>query len=788
MRPSRWPDWLDNVWAKSMQEGEKAGESLATHTWYVLARFSELARLHPQLAMQFNSPNIWHCLFWACFLHDLGKSASGFQHMLRDGQRWGHRHEVLSLAFLDWIAPALSETEQKWVLAAIISHHRDASAIARTYDERMDPDPLIDLLAGLNEKDVRGLWRWLHECSDSWINALELSSFGVRPLPLIDENKAVQLTIQQGINRTRTWLDTYQLMIRKLPSERDQQIISTLISLRGLTTTADHMASAHLPHVPVGVQRSWEQFAYEELKLKTYHHQRMSATNHGTSAMLVAPTGSGKTEAALFWTMGDGSQPTPRIFYALPYQASMNAMYDRLRSPLYFGDASVGLQHGRALQALNQRLMNGEEGPKSTIHEAKWRKNLTMLHACPIKVFSPYQMLKVVYGIKGFEGMLTDYAQAAFIFDEIHAYDPGRLAIILCLVKYLREHFGARFFIMSATFPKTLQNIMSDIIGINEPIIAERTLFEQFRRHHLQLLDGDLLVHGVNRIATDVRMGKSVLVCCNTVRRAQEIYEQLHLMLSPEQVELIHSRFTMADRLDREKAILTRCNVDAKHTALVVVATQVVEVSLNIDLDTIYSDPAPLEALVQRFGRINRARKKGIVPVYVFRQPDDGQYVYSDKLVKKTLEVLEAHNDQDIDEAAISEWLNNIYENPEIYNPWKKQYDDQYQLVARLLQDLRPFDSNEQSEQEFEKLFDGVEVLPSCFERKYIDLIVQDEFLEASQLFVSISQQKYQQLARQGKIRMLEGDKYKRWLVMQPYSSEHGLLFDTSSGERPDGD
>src|SRR5712692_1718032 len=191
MSPSRWPDWLDNVWAKSIQEGERAGESLATHTWYVLERFTELARLHPQLAKQFNAPNIWHCLFWACFLHDLGKAARGFQQMLRDGQRWKHRHEVLSLAFLDWIAPSLSETEQKWVLAAIVSHHRDANVIATTYDERMDPDPLIGLLAELDEKDVRGLWRWLHECSDAWINALELSSFGVRSLPIIDENKAV---------------------------------------------------------------------------------------------------------------------------------------------------------------------------------------------------------------------------------------------------------------------------------------------------------------------------------------------------------------------------------------------------------------------------------------------------------------------------------------------------------------------------------------------------------------------------------------------------------------------
>ncbi len=788
MKPSLWPDWLDDTWAKSKQESEQAGESLAQHTWNVLERLSELALLRPELATQLDAPKIWHCLFWACFLHDFGKAASGFQKMLRDGQRWGHRHEILSLAFLDWLTPALSQTEQKWVLAAIVSHHRDAIEIAAKYDERMEPDPLLGLLKDLNEKVVIQLWRWLQECSKAWIEALGLQKFGVQALSIVDREKAIQIACSEGIDRTRVWLDTYEFLIRRLPSERDQQVISTLITLRGLTTTADHMASAHLPHVPQGIQRSWEHFASNDLKIKTHYHQRISAAHHYSSAMLIAPTGSGKTEAALFWAIGDGSVQTPRIFYALPYQASMNAMYDRLRSPRYFGDTSVGLQHGRALQALYQRLINSERGPKSARQDARWRENLTRLHACPIKVFSPYQMLKVVYRIKGFEGMLTDYTQSAFIFDEIHAYEPSRLAIILCLIKYLREQFGAKFFIMSATFPNILQNILSESIGITEPIVAEPELFDQFKRHHLKLLDGDLLEQGIDRIVDDVEQGKSVLVCCNTVRRAQEIHASLLKELPSEQVELIHSRFTLGDRLKREEAIYNRCNVDADHTALAVVATQVVEVSLNIDLDTIYSDPAPLEALVQRFGRVNRARKKGIVPVYVFREPSDGQHVYEKKLVQKTIDVLNVHQNEDIDEATISQWLNYIYNQSEIYEPWMKKYNDQYQLVDRLLRGLRPFNSDEKSEEEFEKLFDGVEVLPRRFEREYVDLIAQDEFIEASRLFVSISQKKYQQLANQGKIRMLEDDKRKRWLVMQPYSSEHGLIFDSSLGDLPDGD
>jgi CRISPR-associated endonuclease/helicase Cas3 len=214
----------------------------------------------------------------------------------------------------------------------------------------------------------------------------------------------------------------------------------------------------------------------------------------------------------------------------------------------------------------------------------------------------------------------------------------------------------------------------------------------------------------------------------------------------------------------------------------------VVEVSLNIDLDTIYSDPAPLDALVQRFGRVNRARKKRIVPVHVFRQPRDGQNVYLEALVQRTLDVLEAHDDEDIDEAVIGEWLDEIYTTPEICDPWTKTYTEQYQLVASHLRGLRPFNSDEKREAEFEGLFDGVEVLPRCFEEQYLEHTAKDEFIEASRLFVNISHGRYQQLAYRGKVRPMGDATRKRWVVLQEYSSQLGLLFDSPSGKPIDDD
>lgn len=794
MKPSQWPDWLNDTWAKSStdEENKKPGESLAEHTWLVLSRLTDLMHVRPHLASTLNAPRLWHCLFWACFLHDFGKAASGFQAMLRGGDRWQRRHEVLSLAFLDWIAPAFSAEEQRWILAAIVSHHKDAKVIDTIYGGF--PELAEDMMRQIDELTVKGLWRWISECSASWIDALGVGLFEVHTIPLLEEEKAVSTACSQGAQRINHWVERYAESLKLFQKERDTRVISVLVMLRGLTTTADHAASAHLTRVLPGIQRPWNIFADEmvcelqrhalergkQIEVETYAHQLAAAQQHDSSAMVIAPTGSGKTETAICWALGDGTQPTPRIFYTLPYQASMNAMYTRLCQPHYFGANAVGLQHGRALQALYRRFLDAESGPSTAKELTNWKINLNKLHAYPVKVFSPYQMLKVVYQIKGFEAMLTDYTQAAFIFDEIHAYDANRLALILALVKHLREHYQARFLVMSATFPLLLREIMPEILGVDTPIRAEPALFKRFRRHRLVLLEGNLLENGVEPVVADVRQGKSVLVCCNTVQRAQDMYAALLNELAFNQVELLHSRFTMEDRLHLEKAVLDRCESGVVHNAVAVVATQVVEVSLNIDLDTIYSDPAPLDALIQRFGRINRAREKGIVPVQVFREPRDGQGVYQELLVQRTLEELELHNEQEIDEAAIEEWLNAIYTTPGIHDPWMKTYRQQFSNAEILLRDLRPFDSDEKLEETFDKLFDGVEVLPRRFERRYLEHMEKSEFIEASHLFVPISYKKYQYLAHRGKICQLEDSKQKKWMVRLEYDEKLGLLFDGS--------
>jgi hypothetical protein len=95
--------------------------------------------------------------------------------------------------------------------------------------------------------------------------------------------------------------------------------------------------------------------------------------------------------------------------------------------------------------------------------------------------------------------MLTDYAQAAFIFDEIHAYEPARLALILAMVAYLRKNFGARFFVMSATFPSIIRSKLISALELSpaDIIVADQSVFQKFRRHRLHLSNGGLLEDGI---------------------------------------------------------------------------------------------------------------------------------------------------------------------------------------------------------------------------------------------------------------------------------------------------
>lgn len=781
-----WPNWLDSVLAKSADKSiQNKPETLSQHTWNVLQRFSDLVSLRPDLPMAVGESHLWHYLFWACWLHDFGKSAQSFQDVLSGKlAKWPQRHEVLSLAFVDWLFPANESPGRLWVISAIASHHKDASYMAVYPDDLEVEDDVIPLLLNdISDSSILGLWDWLDICQHSWIQALSLNACGVNPVVLPPRQIALSNFRSRGAQSIHRGLREYQALENAMSNDTKHPMRQIAILIRGHIVSADHMASAHVDEPPKSRLDDPERLI-ERLNLAhLYGHQLDSLAVRG-SAVLMAPTGSGKTEAALLWAVSqaESNRPVPRLYYTLPFQASMNAMEQRLgknekdrKAP--FSD-QVGLEHSRSTLAYYRRFLEEDYSPENALKAARWSNNLARLNYYPVRVLSPYQLLKAPYRLKGYETLLTDCFGAAFVFDEIHAYEADRLAKILATVKYLREQYGARFFVMSATLPVLLRDRLTDALGNYRLLQASPELYAQFRRHVLILKDGDMLSdQALDRIAQVAKGGQSVLVCCNTVNRAQMVCESLKERLKGcVEVLLLHGRFSGKDRLTKEVTVRDATGSRSEQRRpIVLVATQVVEVSLDIDLDVIYTDPAPLEALLQRFGRVNRRRLKEAAPVCVFRDPvPDDWRPYDPALIKASLAVLEKHKDQIIDEAEISKWLDEVYGNPEIATAWNKEYQSAYTEFCEItLATLRAFQSNPQLEEVFYQAFDSVEVLPFGLSKQYETALEDNHPLEASQLLVPLRWRQYMMLKNQGRVR--ESDDHHLREVDAYYDSDTGL-------------
>ncbi len=786
-----YPQWVDaaGLMAKSVEQG---GETLVQHTIAVLKRLRDQYRLRNNET--FSSVQ-WQQLYWGCLLHDFGKAARDFQQVLQ-GKRdttWSlgrHRHEVLSLGFVDWLFPR-GHSDRIGVLGIIAFHHKDIEFIREHYggmhpmsqetaENRAHYESALSYLGEQIDEATRyHLWRWLNECGQNWADALDIP-LTMPPLMTWEKARSTSLakSIHQALRDIHKHLETL-----------DCSAALTASLLRGVIFTADHAASAGAEAFPQpDFARDIQLGKLQEAQYNDHQRQMQRVTRH--NALLIAPTGSGKTEAALLWAKRQHAlRPLARLFYTLPYQASMNAMQNRLQQDVFVAHADwVTIQHSRATLKLYQDYLASDSGAsedqarRQAAKRAKAQQNLTQLNFYPVQVFSPYQMLKAAYQLKGYEAMLLDYTNAAFIFDEIHAYEPTRMAMIVNFMRWLHENFAARFLVMTATLPPTARAVLRDALELCEEdeIIATPDTFRRSQRHIVRLHEGDLLEH-VEVVCAAAEAGKQVLVVTNQVKRAQAFYDALAERYHGKKM-LLHGRFMSLHRNQKEHQLSQWVGVNVPSRTrepLVVVATQVVEVSLNVDFDTIYSDPAPLEALIQRFGRVNRGRKETrLCEVHVFRAPNDDKALkpYDAHMVGRSLEALDDIDGQPIDEAQVTAMLARIYDNT-ITRTWQKQYDETAQRFAQMLNSMKPYQSADKSlHTEFYKQFDGYQVVPSAYYDDYQDLLDQRRYFDAMSYTVNISQGQHHLLRNQQRINKEDDDFL--WVADVPYSEEYGLQLD----------
>jgi len=509
-----------------------------------------------------------------------------------------------------------------------------------------------------------------------------------------------------------------------------------------------------------------------------YAHQTQASQTLG-STLLQAPTGSGKTEAALLWAARNGEElpGQPPVFYVLPYQASLNAM--RSRFVKHFGDRIVALQHSRALQAIYQQLRDKNHAPGDAARIAKLEVAIGRLHVSPLRVLSPYQLLRGAFQLPGHEALFTDCAFGRLIFDEMHAYEPARFGQILALVEHLSEHLGVQVLAMSATMPAVMRQAWENALssaGKVDTISADEATFSRFRRHRLRIRNQDLTSEQVVReIQCAAERGLPVLVVATTVKRAQTLADRLARRLPPPcKVVVLHGKFCPRDRFRKESDLLNSLGIESRNKpthATVLVATQVVEVSLNLDFDVLFSDPAPLEALLQRFGRVNRIRREAERDVIICTSIPDGCPVYEIALVEASIDVVRSNEGALIDESSVSSMLDAIYSG-EIGSDWTGEVEQaRKDFRQRVLASLRPFHSDSSLQQLFEEQFEGEEVLPEPLLAEYESQCKDDPML-APLLLVPVTQRQLMRLHRENRVYKLRDSTL---VARVAYSYERGL-------------
>jgi len=660
----------------------------------------------------------WELVRLGIVFHDLGKSHSEFQKVL-EGKRanwYQQRHELFSAPFIDRLD--LPE-EDKLILKLIVAgHHKDFKFL---FDHIQKGYKTGEDIFSLSEDGKLDWEDEIQKIDDRFIQSfLDEYHVALKPNPLA-------LPIQMVKEYIRKPFNTSNFNFREL------------LLAAGALKQCDHLASGGIFKVNV-LEENHFNFLYET-KWSPYFHQEKASETIG-NIILTAPTGSGKTEASLMWLhkqIKENGQG--RTFYILPFTASINAMFERLDEKMHGNNETVGVVHGKLAEYIERRFGDEEYSWQNEKLKHELKESFTAM-VPPLKVATPFQLLKSIFGLKGFEKGIFEMSGGYFIFDEIHAYDPEVTAQIKVLIEFATKFLNVKVCLMTATLPTFLKNEFADAIGEYVEIIADKKLYKSFIRHRIKVADGLLSEH-VDEIQHRLDCGAKVLVVCNTVKQAQAVYKKLNVSKKV----LLHSAFIGVDRNKKEAELMSE-------EVKLLVGTQAVEVSLDIDYDVVFSEPAPLDALLQRFGRVNRHRKNGKYrppcDCIVFAERNEGDkfiYRYED-VINRTLDALrsiESLNSGIVAEIDLQRYIDIVYPNWSIKE--KEDFDRVYvHLKLEVFENLAPFIYDNNREEEFESQFDGVKVLPDKYLSQYQFFLESGKFIKAESLKVSISKQRYAML------------------------------------------
>jgi CRISPR-associated endonuclease/helicase Cas3 len=321
--------------------------------------------------------------------------------------------------------------------------------------------------------------------------------------------------------------------------------------------------------------------------------------------LVKAGCGTGKTLAAYMWTAKH--HPTRRLYFCYPTTGTATEGFkDYLYEPAgELGKLGARLFHSRA--EIDFEIILGT-GPDSRDDDRDLALKLESLEAwsTPIVSCTVDTVLGIVQNNKRGLFAWPALAQSAFVFDEIHSYDDRLFGALL---RFLRDLPGLPALLMTASLPRAREEALRKALylrGIKlTPIVGPKDLEERPRYHKTTIASKD----PVTLIAEELKSGGKVLWVCNTVARVLDAADRaIAAGLTP---MLYHSRFRYVDRVERHNAVVESFTPEHPDAALAI-CSQVAEMSLDLKGCTmLVTDLAPVAALIQRFGRLNRQADDG---------------------------------------------------------------------------------------------------------------------------------------------------------------------------------
>ena len=646
-------------------------ESIKEHTEKLLKNLKLLKKLYEKeiiSSIDIEKERFWELLEIVCKYHDIGKVYTPFQNIILSKlgketikTQFSYdiiKHEQLSPMFVPIEKYNLSEEEKTLVYQAIYYHHeRENKEINNSY------------IRSIIEEDIQSQIEKIKE--------------------------ELNYEIEEKLNVR------YTKYIKKRITE-GEDLYKEYCIIKGLLHRLDHSSSANLE-----VEDDTEENIadYTDAFIKSKHSepndlQEFCRKNNAENLVVIGSTGVGKTESALYWSNGE------KTFFTLPLRTSINAMYDRIEDTIEY--KHTGLLHSTALEYL-------EEKDEFTNEEEKYNQSKNLCEkftTCTIDQIFPF-----VFKYKGYEKMYATLEYSKIIIDEVQAYSPEIVAVILKGLEMINK-IGGKFMLMTATLPRIYKEELENR-GIN---FKFNQYLKPIKRHKIKLEEKEI-IDDIDKIKEKAK-NKKVLIIVNTINKAIEIYLKLKAR-EIENINLLHSRFIYEDRSNKEKKIKEFSN--NKDMSGIWITTQIVEASIDIDFDYLYTEMSTLDSLFQRLGRCyrNREYKEIEENIYIYTRNASGiKYIYDEEINRKSIELLKEYDKKILEEESKVEMVDKLYSKEMLEGT---KFLETFTSGKKALENIIDYKTSKKVAQRLLRNIENINLVPKNIYEQNLDLFKEYE-------------------------------------------------------------